>query len=161
MLTVHPIPPLYDASSRVLILGTMPSPKSREAHFFYAHPQNRFWRVLAAVFGEPVPESVPERSLFILSHRLALWDVLHSCEISGASDSSIKNPVPNDLSPILQTAPIAAVFCTGTKSATLYRKLIQPAAGLPAFTLPSPSPANCVVPFDRLCDSYKQILQYL
>ena len=96
MLTVHPIPPLYDASSRVLILGTMPSPKSREAHFFYAHPQNRFWRVLAAVFGEPVPESVPERSLFILSHRLALWDVLHSCEISGASDSSIKRATIRD-----------------------------------------------------------------
>ena len=161
MLIVHPLAPLYNSSSRVLILGTMPSPKSREARFFYAHPQNRFWRVLAAVFDEPLPPGTAERSRFILSHHLALWDVLHSCEITGASDSSIKNPVPNDLSTILKAAPIAAIFCTGAKSAALYKKLLLPVTNLPATTLPSPSPANCAVSFDRLCEAYRQILPYL
>ena len=103
---IHSIEPVFDAESRVLILGTMPSPKSREVQFYYGHPQNRFWRVLAAVLGEEVPRSVPEKKAMLLRHRIALWDVLAECEITGASDSSIRNPVANDLSVILDHAPV-------------------------------------------------------
>lgn len=161
MLVVHPLEPVFDASSRVLILGTMPSPKSREAGFYYAHPQNRFWKVLAALFKSEIPFGREPRREFVLRHRIALWDVLRSCEISGASDASIKRPVPNDLSVILQRAPIQAIFCTGTKSAVFYSKLIEPVTGRQATTLPSPSPANCAVSFERLCAAYGAILAWL
>lgn len=103
---IHSIEPVFDAESRVLILGTMPSPKSWEVQFYYGHPQNRFWRVLAAVLGEEVPQSVPEKKAMLLRHQIALWDVLAECEITGASDSSIRNPVANDLSVILDHAPV-------------------------------------------------------
>lgn len=154
MQVVHPIKPLFDENSRALILGTMPSPKSREACFYYAHPQNRFWKVLAAVFDAPFPATSAERTNFALSHGIALWDVLHSCEIVGASDASIKNPVANDLSVILAHAPIRAIFCTGRTAAALYKRLILPRTSIQAVTLPSPSPANCAVSFERLCSAY-------
>ncbi|MBP5212329.1 MAG: DNA-deoxyinosine glycosylase [Pyramidobacter sp.] len=157
MLVVHPLEPIFNERSRALILGTMPSPKSREARFYYAHPQNRFWRVLAAVFDSPLAETNDERRAFVLSHRLALWDVLKSCEIAGASDASIKNAVANDLSVVLCRAPIRAIFCTGTRAAALYRRLIEPRTGIPAIALPSTSPANCAVSFERLCAAYGQI----
>ncbi len=154
MLIVHPLEPLFDENSRALILGTMPSPKSREARFYYAHPQNRFWKVLAAVFEKPFPASVPERRAFVIGCRVALWDVLRSCEITGASDASIRNPVANDLSVVLDRAPIRAIFCTGTRAASLYRRLIEPKTGIPAVRLPSTSPANCAVSFDDLRAKY-------
>ena len=154
---VHPLEPIFDEHSRALILGTMPSPKSREVRFYYGHPQNRFWRVLAAVFDSPVPTTNDERREFVLSHRLALWDVLRSCEITGASDASIKNAAANDLSVILDHAPIRAIFCTGTRAAALYRRLIEPKTGIAAIALPSTSPANCAVSFEALCAAYAQI----
>ncbi len=157
MLVIHPLEPIFDEHSRALILGTMPSPKSREVRFYYGHPQNRFWRVLAAVFGCPVPTTNDERREFVLSHRLALWDVLRSCEIKGASDASIKNAAANDLSVILDHAPIRAIFCTGTRAAALYRRLIEPKTGIAAIALPSTSPANCAVSFEALCSAYAQI----
>ena len=157
MHIVHPIAPLFDERSRALILGTMPSPKSREAGFYYGHPQNRFWRVLAAVFDSPFPVTADERKAFALSHRLALWDVLRSCEITGASDASIKDPIANDLSVILDQAPICSIFCTGTRAASLYRRLVEPKTGIPAVTLPSPSPANCAVSFERLRAAYTAV----
>lgn len=157
MRVVHPIEPLYNSQSRVLVLGTMPSPKSREAGFYYAHPQNRFWRVLAAVFQAEVPRSTAERAHFALAHHIALWDVLHSCEITSASDASIKNAAANDLTPILSAAPISAIFCTGAKSAALYKKLIYPATHIEARQLPSPSPANCAVSFEKLCAAYSAL----
>lgn len=157
MRIVHPIAPLFDKNSRALILGTMPSPKSREACFYYAHPQNRFWKVLAAVFVAPFPATTAERASFAISHGIALWDVLHSCEIAGASDASIRNPVANDLSVILKRAPVRAIFCTGRTAAALYRRLIQTQTGRPAVTLPSPSPANCAVSFERLCSAYSAV----
>ena len=157
MLVVHPLEPIFDARSRALILGTMPSPKSREARFYYAHPQNRFWRVMAAVFDSPLPVTNDERRDFILAHRLALWDVLRSCEIAGASDASIKNPVANDLSVVLDRAPIRAIFCTGTRAAALYRRLAEPVTKVPAVALPSTSPANCAVSFDRLVAAYAPV----
>ena len=112
----HPFPPLYDARSRVLILGSFPSVRSREQQFFYGHPQNRFWRVLAAIFGEPLPQSIEEKSALMLRHGLALWDTIAACEIAGSSDASITNVVPNDLRPILDGAEIRAIFCNGGTS---------------------------------------------
>ena len=116
----HTIPPVFDANSRILILGTMPSPRSRAEGFFYGHPQNRFWRVLSAVLEEPLPVSVAEKKAMLLRRGIALWDVLASCEIAGASDSSIRNPVLNDFAPIFSNADIKAVFTTGKTAAKLY-----------------------------------------
>lgn len=158
---IHSIEPVFDAESRVLILGTMPSPKSREVQFYYGHPQNRFWRVLAAVLGEEVPRSVPEKEAMLLRHRIALWDVLAECEITGASDSSIRNPVANDLSVILGHAPVQAVFTTGATAWKLYTRLQKPHTGIEAVRLPSTSPANCAVKMEALTDAYKAILPWL
>lgn len=158
---IHSIEPIFDAESRVLILGTMPSPKSREVQFYYGHPQNRFWRVLAAVLGEEVPQSVPEKKAMLLRHRIALWDVLAECEITGASDSSIRNPVANDLSVILGHAPVQAVFTTGATAWKLYTRLQKPHTGIEAVRLPSTSPANCAVKMEALTETYKAILPWL
>ena len=158
---IHSIEPIFDAESRVLILGTMPSPKSREVQFYYGHPQNRFWRVLAAVLGEELPQSVPEKKAMLLRHRIALWDVLAECEITGASDSSIRNPVANDLSVILGHAPVQAVFTTGATAWKLYTRLQKPHTGIEAVRLPSTSPANCAVKMEALTEAYKAILPWL
>ena len=158
---IHSIEPVFDAESRVLILGTMPSPKSREVQFYYGHPQNRFWRVLAAVLGEEVPQSVPEKKAMLLRHRIALWDVLAECEITGASDASIRNPVANDLSVILDHAPVQAVFTTGATAWKLYTRLQKPHTGIEAVRLPSTSPANCAVKMEALTEAYKAILPWL
>lgn len=139
---LHTLEPWFDDRSRVLILGTLPSPKSREYGCYYGHPQNRFWPTLAAVFGEDVPQTVPQRRSFAARHHLALWDVLESCDIHGAEDASIRKPLPNDISRILENAPIVAVFTTGIKASALYEKLILPLTGVPSIALPSTSPAN-------------------
>ncbi len=153
------IPPLFDGESRVLILGTMPSPKSREAAFYYAHPQNRFWRVLAEILGEEWPETVEEREALCHRRHIALWDVLASCEIEGAADSTIRAPMPNDVAGLLKQAPVRAVFTTGTTATKLYEKLLT---GLPrAIPLPSTSPANCRVRLEELVERYRAILEYL
>lgn len=157
----HPIVPVWNKESRVLILGTMPSPKSREQGFYYAHPQNRFWPVLAKLFEEPTPQGSEQRRAFALQHRIALWDVLASCEITGASDSSIRNPVPNPIEDLLNGSQIRAVFTTGATAFRLYQKLCLPKTGLPASALPSTSPANCRVSFEALCEAYRVILPYL
>lgn len=157
-LIEHSIDPIFDARSRLLMLGTMPSPKSREQGFFYGHPQNRFWKVLAAVFSAPVPKSIPEKRTFLLEHRIALWDVLASCEIAGASDASIRNPKPNDLRRILDRAPIERIFCTGAKAAQLYRRLCEPTTGIPCLQLPSTSPANAAMRLDDLIEVYRSAL---
>ena len=158
---IHSIEPVFDAESRVLILGTMPSPKSREVQFYYGHPQNRFWRVLAAGLGGEVPQSVPEKKAMLLRHRIALWDVLAECEITGASDSSIRNPVANDLSVILDRAPVPAVFPTAATAWKLYTRLQNPHTGIEAVRLPSTSPANCAVKMEALTEAYKAILPWL
>lgn len=110
---IHPIPPLYDADSKILILGSFPSIKSREAMFFYGHPQNRFWRLLARLFGEPEPTSIEEKKALALRHRIALWDSIHACTITGSSDSSVKDVVPNDLSVIFDNSQVERIFCNG------------------------------------------------
>ena len=157
----HSFDPVYDADCRLLILGSFPSVKSREENFYYGHPQNRFWRVLAAVLGEEVPQSVPEKKAMLLRHRIALWDVLAECEITGASDSSIRNPVANDLSVILDHAPVQAVFTTGATAWKLYTRLQKPHTGIEAVRLPSTSPANCAVKMEALTEAYKAILPWL
>ena len=160
MPIIHPIPPVFDQNSRVLILGSFPSVKSREAAFFYGHPQNRFWRVLAALFGEETGETPAEKTAFLLRHHLALWDVIQSCEITGSADSSIKHAVPNDLTAILQTAPVTQIFTNGKTADRLYRQYLLPATGIDALCLPSTSPANAqwspeklVVAWQAVCDA--------
>ena len=154
----HTIAPVYDARSRVLILGSFPSVKSREAAFFSGHPQNRFWRVLSALTGAPVPQSIPEKQALLLNHGIALWDTIASCEITGSSDSSIRNVTPNDLTPILQTAKIRKIYCNGTASWRLYQKYLLPQTKLPAQKLPSTSPANAAWTLPRLVDAWRVIL---
>lgn len=155
---LHPIPPLYNAQSQTLILGSFPSVKSREAQFFYGHPQNRFWRLMALLFDEDVPQTVEEKSCLILSHRLALWDTIHSCTITGSSDSSIKDVVPNDLSEILQNSRVDRIFCNGAASYNLYQKYIYPQNGIKAVKLPSTSPANAAFSLKRLAEAWAVVL---
>lgn len=154
----HEIQPVFDSRSHVLLLGTMPSPASREQGFYYGHPQNRFWRMLAAIFDEPVPRTIEEKRDMPLRHHIALWDVLASCEIEGASDASIRDAQPNDLARIFDAADIRAVFATGTKAGELYRKLIEPTLGVPCTTLPSTSPANAKMKLADLVDAYGKAL---
>ena len=157
---VHPIEPVYDEHSRVLLLGSFPSPKSREVGFYYGHPRNRMWRVLAEVCGcgASVPETTSERREFLLAHGIAMHDVASSCEIVGASDASIRDVEPADLSPIFDTARIEAVFATGSRAAELYEKLQLPLTGVPAMRLPSTSPANAAMSLDALVEVYRTAL---
>ena len=153
----HPFGPLYGKESRVLILGSFPSVKSREQNFFYGHPQNRFWKVISAIFGEPVPVAIDDKKLLILNNKLALWDSIASCEITGSSDSSIRNARANDISIILDNAPIEHIYTNGKKSHELYVKYIEPAVGRKATCLPSTSPANAQWTLDRLIDAWSVI----
>ena len=154
---IHPFPPLFDENSRTLILGSFPSVKSREQSFFYGHPQNRFWKLIATLFDEEIPQSIDEKKQFILKHNLALWDVIHSCTITGSSDSSIKDVVPNDLSKILQISRVDRIFANGALSHKMYMKYIFPQTGIEAVKLPSTSPANAAFSLDRLAENWKII----
>lgn len=149
----HPFPPVFDQNSRILILGSFPSVKSREQGFFYGHPQNRFWRVTAAVMACPVPETVEEKRAFLLSNGIALWDVIAACEIENSADSSIRNAVANDLSRIFASADIHAVFTNGKTADRLYRKYI----GENAVCLPSTSPANATWTLEKLIAAWSCI----
>ena len=155
----HEFPPVYDENSRVLILGTIPSPKSRERGFYYMHPQNRFWKMLAQVLGEPIPLDIPGRRELCISHGIALWDVLAECSIDGASDSSIKNAVPNRLEAIFQAADIRAVFTTGKKAQALYERFFPDL--MQAVCLPSTSPANRTISEAEMLEKYRQIAKFL
>lgn len=158
---MHEIPPVYDENSRVLILGSFPSVKSREGRFFYHHPQNRFWKVVSAVLDVPVPTSVEEKKKMLLSGHLAVWDVIASCTIAGSSDSSIRDVMPNDISHILMEADIRQIFCNGAASFNLYRKYMLPMTGREAVKLPSTSPANAAWGLMRLTEEWSQIRQWL
>ena len=154
----HPIEPVYDSQSRILILGSFPSVKSREAMFFYGHPQNRFWKVTAAVFGCPVPQTVDEKRAFLLANGIAVWDVIASCEIEGSSDSSIRNVTPNDLSRILNAAPVEQIFVNGKTALKYYEKYLRPVTGREAICLPSTSPANAAWNLEKLTEAWSIIL---
>ena len=153
----HPFPPIYDGNSRILILGSFPSVKSREQLFFYGHPQNRFWRVTAAVYGSEAPGTIPEKKEFLLSHGIALWDVITSCEITGSSDSSIKNVAVNDLSPIFAASDIKRIFVNGQTAKRFYDRYTKPLVGREAAVLPSTSPANAAWTFDKLVTAWQII----
>ena len=154
----HPIPPLFDRNSRILILGSFPSAASRKAQFFYGHPQNRFWRVLSALYEEKLPESIAEKRSFLLAHGIALWDVIASCEIRGSADSSVRDALPNDLSPILLGSKVERVFTNGRLSGELYARYQEKETGIPAVYLPSTSPANAAFGMERLIEAWKVIL---
>ena len=156
---VHPFAPIFDENSRILILGTMPSPKSREIEFYYGHPQNRFWRILPELFGEPPLASNREKAEFLHRHHIALWDVLASCVIRGADDASIRDAVPNDLDLIFRACSIRTVFTNGQKAGSLYRKYFGNSADTPHILLPSTSPANCRNwTYETLIDAWRAIL---
>lgn len=164
-MPTHPIPPVYSTDPqtppRILILGSFPSVKSRETAFFYGHPQNRFWRVMAAILDEPIPVTVAEKTALLTSHGIALWDVIASCNIVGSSDSSITNVTPTDLTPILTTGTIRAIFTNGTTATRLYNKYQRPVTGLPTIPLPSTSPANAQKTLDDLIGKWKMIREFL
>jgi hypoxanthine-DNA glycosylase len=158
---IHPLAPVYDKNSRVLVLGTMPSPKSREFGFYYSNPQNRFWRILAELYREALPCTKEEKKAFLLWHHIALWDVLKSCEIEGADDASIRNPVPNNIAGLLKETGICTVFTTGTKASLLYRRFCRTATGIDAIALPSTSPANCRNwTYETLLAAYRVLRKY-
>lgn len=156
-MIVHPIPPLFDKNSKTLILGSFPSVKSREAEFFYGHPQNRFWTVVAEVFGCSKPESIEEKKEFVLSHNLAMWDVIGQCEIEGSADSTIKNVTANDLRIILDSCPIERIFVNGKTAEKYYNKYTYHKTGIKAICLPSTSPANAAWNIPKLVDAWKII----
>ena len=155
---IHPFPPLFDSESRVLILGSFPSVKSREARFFYGHPQNRFWKLIPRLFDAPVPQSIEEKKALILSCHLALWDTIQSCTITGSSDSSIRDAAPNDLRVILDNSRVERIFCNGAVSYNLYQKYSYPITKMKAQKLPSTSPANAAWSLDRLAAAWRIIL---
>jgi len=156
-MIVHPIPPVFDENSKVLILGSFPSVRSREEGFFYGHPQNRFWKVTSSVFGEDTPSGTEEKKAFLLRNHIALWDVIGSCEINGSADSSIRNATVNDVSLILNTAKIRSVYLNGRKAYQLYQKFMFPLTGREGICLPSTSPANAAWSTDKLTEAWKII----
>lgn len=156
-MLIHPIAPVFDKDSKVLILGSFPSVKSREEGFFYGHPQNRFWKVTALVFGEETPRTIDEKKAFLLRNHIALWDVIGSCEIEGSSDSSIRNVSANDIKTILETADIQAVYLNGRKAFQLYQKHMFPVTGRMGICLPSTSPANAAWNQDKLVRAWSVI----
>lgn len=160
-LVTHTFEPIYDEKSRVLILGTFPSVKSREQNFYYGHPQNRFWRLLAALTGQEVPVTIPEKKEFLLKNGIAVWDVVHSCRIEGSSDSSIKDVVANDISDILKLTGNIAVFTNGGKAHSLYQKYLYPLCGVEDIKLPSTSPANAAFSLDRLIQEWEIVRREL
>ena len=156
-MIVLPIPPLFDENSKTLILGSFPSVKSREAEFFYGHPQNRYWAVIAKIFECEKPSTIEEKKKLVLSNKLAMWDVIGQCEIEGSADSTIKSVTANDLSIILNSCPIERIFVNGKTAEKYYNKYTLPKTGIKAVCLPSTSPANAAWSFERLVDAWKII----
>ena len=157
----HEFGPFWNPDSKVLILGSIPSQKSRKEGFYYAHPQNRFWKILSQIYQEETPKTLDEKKNFLTRHKIALWDVLESCDIQGSSDQSIQNAVPNDINQILTKTKIKAIFTTGNKAFQLYRKYCESTTKQKAIPLPSTSPANCKKGIEKiLIESYQQIKNY-
>lgn len=157
----HEFEPVFDRHSRVLILGTFPSVKSRENRFYYGHPQNRFWKIIARLTESGVPETIEEKKKILLGHGIAIWDVIASCEIQGSSDSSIRNVVPADLSRILDNCSITGIYANGGTAKKLYEKYSEEKTGRPITGLPSTSPANAAYSVDRLMESWGEIKKFI
>ena len=164
---IHPFPPLYDNNSKILILGSLPSVKSREQMFFYGHPQNRFWKVITAVINNSgmndknieVPVTIEEKKMMLHNNHIALWDTIYSCDIIGSSDSSIKNVQPTDIGMILEKTNITRIYANGNKAGQLYKRYQFPVTGIEAMVLPSTSPANAAWSLERLCEAWHVILE--
>lgn len=154
----HTFEPVFDENSRILILGSLPSVKSRENQFYYGHPQNRFWKLLALLFDSQVPETIVQKKAFLLCHHIALWDVIAQCDIFGSSDSSIRNVTANDMNVILKHAPIQRIYTNGNKAYELYEKYCYPFCGRKAVRLPSTSPANAAYGMERLKEAWGSIM---
>ena len=152
----HEFMPVYDEESKVLILGSFPSVKSREQGFYYGHPQNRFWKVMAVLCNESVPETIEEKKKMLLKHNIAIWDVIDSCDIIGSSDSSIKNVVPADIAGLLQKTKIERIFANGKTAEKLYNKYVKEQTGKEITVLPSTSPANAAFSFDKLVEDWRE-----
>ena len=155
----HTFEPIYEEKSKILILGSLPSVKSREQGFYYGHPQNRFWKVLARLLEWEEPNTIEEKKRMLLENRIAIWDVLESCDIQGSSDSSIKNPVPADIPGLLKKTKIEKIYVNGTTAGTYYKKYILPITGIESVVLQSTSPLNCRYTIEKLEENWKIILQ--
>lgn len=153
---VHPFLPLYNEESEILILGSLPSVKSREQMFFYGHPQNRFWKLISALLNEEVPQTIDEKKSLLLRNHIALWDTIYSCDIIGSSDSSIKNVVPTHLEQIVKDSNIKNIYCNGKTSGKYYEKYQEKKLGIKAVVLPSTSPANAAYSLDKLINVWKE-----
>lgn len=153
----HTFEPVYSENSQILILGTFPSVKSREQQFYYGHPQNRFWKVLAEVMKDEIPYNIEEKKNFLLRNRIAVWDVIQSCTIEGSSDSSIRDVVPNDISAILNKSSIQKIYANGAKAYSLYQKYMYPICEKEAIKLPSTSPANAAYSLEGLVQEWRSI----
>ena len=158
---IHEFEPVFDAESRILILGTFPSVKSRETAFYYGHPQNRFWKVLAYLTTEPMPQTVAEKKALLFRHHIALWDVIASCEISGSSDNSIQNVVPVNLDKVLNQCSIKKIFANGKLAGKFYRQYLEPMTQMEIHVLPSTSPANAMYDFERLLTQWQIMKVFL
>ena len=156
---IHPIPPIIDPACTCLILGSFPSVKSREVSFYYGHPQNRFWKILAALFDCDVPKTNEEKTKLLLDHHIALWDTIHSCLITGSSDASIEQVIPNDIKGLIQGTSITRIYCNGKASLKLYEKYVEKETGIPASVLPSSSPANAAYSLEKLIMIWKEELK--
>ncbi len=152
----HPFEPIYSGTSKILILGSFPSVKSREQNFYYGHPQNRFWKVVSSILKEPIPTTVEEKKAMLLKHDIAAWDVIYSCDIKGSSDSSIRNVVPADIASLVKKTRITQIYCNGKTSGKLFEKYQESKVGIPAVTLPSTSPANAAFSVERLIEEWKR-----
>ena len=154
---LHTIPPIYDSNSKVLILGSFPSVKSREIQFFYGHPQNRFWRVMAEVLNCNIPASIEEKRAMLINNGIALWDVIYSCDIEGSDDASIRNVIPNDLALVINNAQIKRIFTNGKTANRLYEKYCIQSTSMSSESLPSTSPANAGYSFEKLVNAWKVV----
>lgn len=156
-IVYHSLEAYYNVNSKILILGSLPSIKSRELGFYYMNPQNRFWKILEFVFNEKIGNSIEDKKLFLFKHKIALWDIIESCEIFGSSDSSIKNVKVNNINSVIKNSDIKYIFTTGKKAYELYNKNCLKDTNIEAIYLYSPSPANCAISFERIVDNYKVI----
>ncbi|MBO7384852.1 MAG: DNA-deoxyinosine glycosylase [Clostridia bacterium] len=153
----HPFPPIYAPDSRVLILGTFPSVRSRETGFYYGHKQNRFWHVMACLFEERVPVTDEEKKALLLRHGIALWDVLRECDITGSSDASIRRAVPNDIRALIEQTRIQSVYTNGKKAHEMYLRYAFGSLGIQDICLPSTSPANARTDLNGLISAWQVI----
>lgn len=155
----HPFEPIYSENSKILILGSLPSVKSREQNFYYGHPQNRFWKVTSSLLHEPLPTNAEDKRMMLLKHDIAIWDVILNCDIKGSSDSSIRNVTPTDIAALIQKTKIERIFCNGKTAGRLFEKYQQKNISIQAVTLPSTSPANAAFSVERLIDEWGKYIK--